>query len=86
MRTPCFAFGLLALVVCTSAVGTDSDDAVAYKQVTMKVNMIGYTEATFNDKTRAALRSSLATVSVIPSSLRQLSFISDGYFSVARGF
>jgi hypothetical protein len=48
--------------------------------------MIGYTEATFNNNTRAALRSSLATVSVIPSSLRQLSFISDGYFSGARGF
>jgi hypothetical protein len=43
---------------------SDSDDKVAYKQVTMKVNMIGYTEATFNHNTRAALRSSLATVSV----------------------
>jgi hypothetical protein len=35
---------------------------------------IGYTEATFNDNTRAALRSSLATVGVIPSSLTQLFF------------
>jgi hypothetical protein len=50
----------------------------------MKVNMIGYTATTFNDNTRAALRSSLAIVSVIPSSLMQLSFISDGYFSGAR--
>jgi hypothetical protein len=67
-------------------VPTDADP-IQYKQVTMKVNMIGYTVATFNDNTRAALRSSLATVSIIPSSLRQLIvFISDGYFSGARGF
>jgi hypothetical protein len=85
MRTPCFAFGLLALVVCTSAAITDSAgadsadadsadaNAVQYKQVTMEVNMIGYTATTINDKT-TALRASLAIVSVIPSSLTQLSF------------
>jgi len=82
MRTPCFAFGLLALVVCASSLtpvvtdSADADDAdadaVVYKQVIMKVNMIGYTATTFNDNTRAALRSSLAIVLAVDEEVIEL--------------